>query len=362
MKPSFENYKRIVIKIGSSLFCSEKDGFDSRLFTAVMRQINQLLQEGKEVLIVSSGAIALGMDILKLKSRPKALPVLQAAAAIGQNALMDNYSRAFREHKVSCGQVLLTWDDFNDHKRYLNAKHTLLTLLKLKSVPVINENDTVSIDEIKFGDNDQLSARVASLVSADLLLMLSDVNGLLDTDKRVIKIIDGITPQIRDLACPTDKKTCVGGMITKLEAAKIAIDSGIPCVIANGREENIICRIVSDPEAGGEWSLFLPKDKGLVGRKRWIAFGTKLKGRIIIDEGARKALENKNSLLSVGVTGVEGNFSVGDTVSVVTAEGLRVAVGKVGVSGKVLREVKGKRSEKEVIHLDNMIIFHLVGA
>jgi len=357
LKQSAGNSKgRIVIKVGSSLFCSLKGGMDWRIFGGIVDQVSLLLQEGSEIVLVSSGAIALGMDILKLKTRPKELPYLQASAAVGQNALMDNYSRAFGEHKINCGQVLLTWDDFNDRGRYLNAKNTLLTLIKLKAVPIINENDTVSTDEIKFGDNDQLSARVASLVSADLLIILSDVSGLLDRESRVIRKISTITSQVKALACPTDKKTCVGGMVTKLEAAKISMDSGIPCVIANGKEEGVIARIAHDPEGGGEWSLFLPNNKCLADRKRWIAFGTKPKGKIVVDEGARKALENKKSLLSVGVIAVEGNFAGGDTASVVTAQNQKIAIGKVGVSSKVLRDIKGKRSDKEVIHRDDMVM------
>ncbi|HTY45823.1 MAG TPA: glutamate 5-kinase [Patescibacteria group bacterium] len=357
MRQSARNYKRVVIKIGSSLFFSEREGLDNRLFSALTEQINRLTENGKEVIVVSSGAIALGMALLHLKSRPKELPVLQACAAVGQNALMDNYSRMFQAHGIRCGQVLLTWDDFNDRTRSLNAKNTLLTLLKFKCVPIINENDAVSTDEIKLGDNDQLSARVASsLVAADLLIILSDVDGLLDRDKNLVRRVDEITPQIKALACPTSKKTCIGGMITKIEAARICVESGFACVIAHGRQKSIITDIVADPQAQGDWTLFVPKARSLAARKRWIAFGTKPKGAIIIDEGAKSALLNKKSLLAVGVVAVEGTFASGDTVSVVTTGAAQVATGKVGISSRTLAEIKGKRFDKEVIHRDNIVI------
>ena len=228
MKQSQKNYKRIVIKIGSSLFYSQYNNLDCGLLNEIAAQVSDLMAEGKEIILVSSGAIALGMSILKLQSRPKELSYLQAAAAIGQHELMDNYRRFFKHKQINCAQVLLTWEDFDDRGRYLNAKNTLLTLLRLNTVPIINENDTVSTAEIKFGDNDKLSALVSIMTGADLLIILSDVEGLLDKDKRVIRIVDKITPAVRGLACPTVKLACIGGMVTKLEAARIAVDSGIP--------------------------------------------------------------------------------------------------------------------------------------
>jgi glutamate 5-kinase len=292
---------------------------------------------------------------MNAKSRPRELPVLQAAAAIGQNALMDNYSRAFKRYNINCAQVLLTWDDFCDRKRYLNAKNTLLTLLKLASIPIVNENDTVSTDEIRFGDNDRLSALVATMVSADLLIILSDVDGLLNKDKELVRIVPEITTEIKNLASPSEKKTSVGGMITKIQAAKITVDSGIACVIANGRTKNIIGKIVNDPFACAEWTVFSPK-KGLAERERWIAFGTKAKGNIVVDDGAKNALINKKSLLSVGVVACEGDFGAGDIVSVMDKQGKEIARGKTGVSHKKLEEVKGIRFDKEIIHRDNIVI------
>lgn len=347
MKQWLKDYKRIVIKIGASLLYSQKAKLDSGFVSEITAQVSDLVKEGKEIIIVSSGAIAMGMSILRLQARPKELGLLQAAAAVGQHELMNVYRRFFKERDLNCAQLLLTWEDFDDRRRYLNAKNTLLTLLKFKSVPIINENDTISTDEIKFGDNDRLSALVSNLISADLLIILSDVAGLLDKNKNVIKVVDEITPQIKALACPTDKKTCVGGMITKIEAAKIAVDSGIPCVIADGRKKG-------EPIQQG--TIFLPKKGHLVAKERWIAFGTKPKGKIMVDDGAKSALINKKSLLSVGISAYEGNFDAGDIVSIRDKSNLEFAKGKVRISSRDLEKVKGRRSDKEVIHRDNIVI------
>jgi len=355
LKLSGRNYKRIVIKIGSSLLYAENKKLDLSILRGVAGGILRLVKEGTEVVVVSSGAIALGMHVLGLKDRPGQLHYLQAAAAIGQSELMNTYRKFFKSKGYPGAQVLLTWEDFSNRKRYLNAKNTLLALLKLGSIPIINENDTVSTEEIKFGDNDRLSALVSNLVSADLLIILSDVEGLLEKDRKtVVRLVNKITPQIMSLASSTDKKTSIGGMLTKIEAAKIAVDSGIPCVIANGRRKDIISSVIKAPQAQG--TLFLPGKGYLAAKKRWIAFSTKPKGRIIVDEGAKNALLNKKSLLSVGVIGVEGSFECGDIASVVTANNLQIGIGKVGISSKALQEVKGRRCDKEVIHRDNIVI------
>lgn len=354
MKPSAKSYRRIVIKIGSSLLFSGKKALNSGFLKNISGQIAQAIKQKKEILVVSSGAIAAGMHILKFNQRPKELASLQAFAAVGQHFLMNQYRYFFLKRGLESAQVLLTWDDFNDRRRYLNAKNTLLRLLELKAVPVINENDTVSTDEIKFGDNDRLSALVSSLVSSDLLIILTDVDGLLDKENRAIKIVDEITPGIRALACPTDKKVCVGGMIAKIDAAKIAVDSGIPCVIANGLRGDIISSVIRNPEENG--TLFAPKKGYLSAKERWIAFGTKPKGKIIVDEGAKQALVNKKSLLSVGIAALTGNFESGDIVSISDRKDSEFARGKVRISSKQLEKVKGNRSEKEVIHCDNIVL------
>ena len=353
MRQSAKDYKRIVIKIGSSLLYSQNSQLDCGLLNEIAGQISNLINSGKQIVIVSSGAIAMGMSVLKLESRPRDLPSLQAAAAIGQNGLMQAYQRFFQERHLNCAQLLLTWEDFENRRRYLNAKNTLLTLLKLNSVPIINENDTVSTDEIKFGDNDKLSALVSNMISADLLIILSDVDGLLDKNKNVINMVDEITPQIKGLACPSNKKTCVGGMITKIKSAEDVVGAGIPCVIANGHRKDIILNLLEDPSQHG--TLFLPKGN-LNAKKRWIAFSAKSKGKIIVDEGAKNALLNNKSLLSVGVVGVIGDFASGSTVSVIDTKNYEFAKGTVAISSKKLDEIKGSRFEKEVIHRDNIVI------
>jgi len=298
LKQSERKYKRIVIKIGSSLFCTGENQLDFSVFNSIADQITGLISSGTEVIIVSSGAIALGMHVLKLSDRPDNLVGLQAAAAVGQNEVINRYRNFFRDRGITVAQILLTWEDLNDRKRYLNAKNTLLALLGYRSVPIINENDTVATDEIKFGDNDRLSALVATVASADLLIILSDVDGLFGEDKKtVIPVVSEITSKIKALACPTNKKTCVGGMITKIEAAKIAVTSGIPCVIANGRKKGIIDAVINNPESSG--TLFI-STKGLAARKRWIAFSARTKGKIIVDEGAKKALLMRKACFRLG--------------------------------------------------------------
>ncbi|MDD5252685.1 MAG: glutamate 5-kinase [Candidatus Omnitrophota bacterium] len=253
---SQKKYKRVVVKIGSSLFVDQKSKLDMSLVSNFACQVSDLIKQGKEVVVVSSGAIALGMSILKLASRPKELQRLQAAAAIGQHELMHVYKLALKKYGLNCAQLLLTWDDFLG-VRYVNAKHTLNTLLKLNCVPIINENDTVATEEIKFGDNDRLSALVSILVEADLLIILSDVDGLLDKNKEVIRQVERITGEIKSLACPINKKTCVGGMTTKIEAARIAVEGGVPCVIANGRKSKIVSLLAKDPFCQG--TIFLSR-------------------------------------------------------------------------------------------------------
>jgi len=354
LKQLEKNYKRIVIKIGSSLFYSDKKKLDFRVLGSLIEQVAALTQKNTEVVLVSSGAIALGMSVLNLQTRPKKLSYLQAIAAVGQNELMDKYRDLLKEKNMHCAQVLLTWEDFDNRSRYLNAKNTILTLLKLGSIPVINENDTISTEEIKFGDNDRLSALVASLINADLMIILSDVDGLLMKDKKtLVDVVEEISPNIRLMAMPTEKSTSVGGMITKIDAAKIAVDSGITCVIANGRKENIVLDLARGQING---TIFLPKKGYLEAKKRWIAFGSKPKGKVIVDDGAKKALLGRKSLLSVGVIGSEGSFETGEVVSITDKEGNEFARGKSCISYRLLDKVKGKRSEKEVLHCDNIVI------
>ncbi|HNQ51457.1 MAG TPA: glutamate 5-kinase [Candidatus Omnitrophota bacterium] len=355
MKPSGKNCKRIVVKIGSSLFYGADKRVDFVLLERLCSDIDFLFKSGQEVVIVTSGAIALGMEALRLKTRPKELAALQAAAAIGQNDLMDVYRGIFRKKGLQCGQVLLTWDDFDNRTRYLIARNTLGKLLTLGVVPIINENDAVSIDEIRFGDNDQLSALVANIVGADLLIILSDVDGLWGSDKKtIVRLVTEINDEITGLAATTTRTTSVGGMITKIKAAEKTTRAGIPCVIANGRAQKIIRTLAQDPGACG--TLFVPKQAALNHKQRWLAYSTKPKGKIMVDDGAKKALLNKKSLLSVGVYACSGKFKAGDVVEILNNDKV-FARGKINFGFNELDIGPGSRLRREVVHCDNIVIF-----
>jgi len=357
LKPSAGNSRRVVVKVGSSLLYADKHTrtADPSVVKNIARQAAALVKSGVEVIIVSSGAIGLGMSKLGLRARPRELSLLQAAAAVGQNELMNIYRQVFSSCGLLCGQVLLTWEDFVERRRYLNAKTTLQKLLQLGTVPVVNENDTVAVDEIKFGDNDRLSALVASMVAADLLLNLSDVDGLLTEDRKsVIREVGAITEDIRKVAAPSKNRSSVGGMITKLDSAGIAMKSGIPYVIANGRGKNTVGLAAEDPRSVG--TLFAPGKGQMAARKRWIAFGSRTKGRIVVDDGARKALLARKSLLCVGIVGSEGAFRTGDIVCIADSKKNDFARGKAGLPSEVIANMKGKHFPKEAVHCDDIVI------
>lgn len=349
MKQSEKDYQRIVIKIGASLLS------DLKVIDKLIAQIAGLIKEKRQVILVSSGAIACGMGILGMARRPVRLDFLQAAASLGQSELMQLYRRRFSAFGIKCAQILLTWEDFGERLRYLNAKNTLQVLLKWQSLPIINENDTVSVQEIKFGDNDRLAALVANLIEADILIMLSDVEGLLDPQtSEVLRVVDEITPKIEKMASSSCRATCVGGMKTKLAAARIAMDSQIPCLIVDGRKENILEAALREPFGAG--TLFLPAAARLPARKKWLVFCSRPSGKICVDSGAHDALCRGKSLLSVGVVGVEGNFASGDIVEIVARGGLSFARGRVNFPAQQLDAIKGKQKMKEVIHCDNLVI------
>lgn len=365
----FKDIKRIVVKIGASVI-SEKSRLSPSSFKNLATQVSSLLRQRYEVIIVSSGAICAGMEVLNLKARPSDLPLLQATAAVGQNILMRKWEDTLKKEGFNVAQVLLTREDLRDRNRYLNARNTLNTLLKHSIIPVVNENDTVSVDEIKFGDNDYLSSLVATLVDADLLIILSDVNGLYEGGSiskepfRIIKEVKKITPYIESLACGTDKEVCVGGMSSKIEAARIATHSGIPMVLANGKSGNVLTTILKEGNIG---TLFLPREK-LISRKRWIAYGSKPSGKIIVDEGAKTALvDKKKSLLSSGILDCTGQFKTGDIVSIALLNGHEFARGLANYSSEEINRIKGLKSSMieqvlgykyydEIIHRDNLVI------
>lgn len=256
--------KRIVIKIGASVLTTKGLKLDEKWIKDLARQVAALSRKGRQVVIVSSGAIAAGMGLLGMKKRPRGLPEQQACAAVGQGYLMKTYEKFFKKKSFHTAQVLLTWEDIREKRRYLNAENTLHTLLGKRVIPVINENDTVSVDEIRFGDNDKLSALVASLVSADLLIMLTDVDGLYIDDKyTVASVVKDISAGIEKLACGTDKECSRGGMRTKLDAARISAKSGIDCVIANGREKDVLLKILAGEKIG---TLFQARKNKITGK------------------------------------------------------------------------------------------------
>ncbi|HDZ76963.1 MAG TPA: glutamate 5-kinase [Candidatus Omnitrophica bacterium] len=349
-----KNYKRIVVKIGSSIL-SKENKLDGSSLKSLVSQVCLLLDKGIEVIIVSSGAVSSGLNWMNLKSRPNKIDYLQACASVGQAILMQSYINAFLCENRHCGQLLLTWDDFNDRGRYLNAKNTILALLRYKTIPIINENDTVSTQELKFGDNDNLSSLVAMMVKADLLINLSDVDGLFDRSGTKLSMVSTVTPQIKKLACPTKKSICRGGMITKLEAAEKLTKSGIPYIIANGRVVDILIQIVLERKMLG--TSFLPIVDKSRSKKIWIAYSAKPKGKIFIDSGAHDALVKRNkSLLSVGIFKVEGKFDKGDIVSILDKEGCEFARGAVTCSAQDLESIKGKKQKREIVHRNNLAI------
>jgi glutamate 5-kinase len=362
----------LVVKVGTTLISSPAKVLDETKMRPIVEDLAALRKRGVKVILVSSGAIGAGMGALGLKTRPKLLPQKQAAAAIGQGTLMRFYNELFGEFDLRVAQVLLTKDDLDERKKYLNARNTLSTLLQYDSViPIINENDTVAVDEIKFGDNDTLAAVVASKMQADLLVILSNVDGLYNCDPRknaapeLIEEVHDLSESIRMMCGDASAETSVGGMKSKVEAARIASLSGIAMVLANGEQSHILRKIF---EGGARLTYFHPKAEGLNGRKRWIAFGAAPHGKIKVDEGARGALIKKcRSLLPSGVTGVSGKFERGDTISIVDDKNREIARGLTNYSAQEILKIKGIHTSKisevlghkdydEVVHRDNLVV------
>ncbi len=370
-KELFKDIKRVVIKVGTAVLASPATGLNGKRVEKIVDEIVDLRRSRREVILVTSGAIGAGMKALGLKERPRTLPGKQAAAAVGQSYLMHFYERFFRKRGYRVAQILLTQDDLTDRKRYLNARHTLMTLLKLNVIPIINENDSVGVEEIKFGDNDTLSALVTNLVEAGLLIILSDIDGLYATDPRkkkggkLIRLVERIDSHIEASAGGPGEITSTGGMCTKLQAARIVTNSGEPMVIANGKTPQVIRRILEGEEIG---TLFLPRKEKVTSRKRWIAFTRRRCGKILVDEGAKEALRLKGrSLLPSGIMKVEGDFREGDMVSVVNGDEGEFARGLSNYSSPEIKKVKGAKTKDiksilgykyydEVIHRDNLVI------
>lgn len=361
-----KKYKRVVIKIGTKVIASKDSGLDANRIDEIACQIEGIMAQGIDVILVTSGAIGAGMRSLNMKKRPTDLASLQAAAAIGQYHLMYMYGEFLKKKQYKVGQILLTQEDFNDRKRYLNIKHTINALLEHKAIPIINENDTVATDEIKCGDNDRLSSLVADLCEADLLMLLTDVDGLLDDKGSLIREVLEITPQIMKLGGKSHCDLGTGGMATKLEAARNVTEAGIDCIIANGKKSHIISKIVLDGENAG--TIFAGKGTKALAKKRWIACSSKPKGTISVDDGAKIALLEKNkSLLASGIVGVNGNFRSGSVISVADKNGKEIARGVTSYSSEDLSKIKGLKTNKfkdilgfkspdEVVHKDNLVV------
>jgi len=358
-KELFKNANRIVIKLGTAVLMRDEGGIALSRFYSFVEGIAGLIKSGKEVLLVTSGAVGLGSRALKLTAKPKLLPLKQACAAIGQGRLMALYNDAFEKSDVVAAQVLLTEEDFSNRHRYLNLRSTIAQLLELKVLPIINENDTVSTAELEtlknevdikvnFGDNDKLSALVASKIDADLLIILTDVEGLYSADPRLpdaklISLVDNFTAEIEQLgeSKVVSDKPGRGGIKTKLAAAKIATQSGCAAIIAGGKLDRVISRLASGEELG---TLFLPK-KGLSGKQRWIAFATTVKASLVINDGAREALiKRKASLLAAGITEIKGAFERGDVVSVEDTSGREFARGIVNYNSSEASHALGQHS------------------
>jgi glutamate 5-kinase len=363
------NARRIVIKIGSALFIDQQTGAMNRAWLeGVCADVADLRRAGKDVVIVSSGAVALGRRELKL-SRLSRLEESQAAAAAGQILLAHAYQEILRSFGLTAAQVLLTLDDSERRERYLNASRTLLTLLKVGAVPVINENDTVATQELRYGDNDRLSARVAQMISAECLVLLSDVDGLYtadprrDENARYVEEISELTREVLDMAGGPGSSHGSGGMRTKLEAARIAVGAGCRMCIATGR----VARPISVLLQGGKATWFLPSATPGAARKQWIAGRLKPKGSLRVDAGAERALAGGRSLLPAGVTAVDGPFGRGDAVSVESADGREIARGLTAYPAEEAAQIAGRRSSEiqeilgysagdEIIHRDDLVL------
>ncbi len=362
---------RVVLKLGSYVLTTTSWKLDRKVFTDIIQSISEVKKSGLEFVLVSSGAIAAGMGKLGLSERPRIIGQEQATAAVGQISLMGLYDRLFGKFGLHVAQILLTHGDLRDRKRFLNARQTLNSALEFGAVPIINENDTTVVEEIRFGDNDYLSSLVTNLVQADLLIILTDIDGFYDRDPRsfkdakLIPLIENIDNNIAKLALGTKSKIARGGMATKIEAAKTAAQFGVPTIIANGKTHGNLSRIFFGKEVG---TLILPEQNKLTSRKHWIAFTLKPQGSICVDDGARAAVvEKARSLLPTGIIDVKGDFDPGEAVSCCDRQGLEFARGLTAYGSCDINKIKGLKTSRikealghcphtEVINRDDMVI------
>ncbi len=373
-RKSLTRARRMVVKVGSSVL-TQDGALRRRVFGDIARQVSALRDEGRQVVIVSSGAIAIGSNQLGWTKPAGSIPEMQAAAAVGQIGLMELYCRRFGRFGVQVAQVLVTRSGLEDREHFLNARHTLLTLLELGVVPVVNENDTVATDEIRFGDNDNLSATVVNLVGADLLVVLSDVAGLHTEPPRagakmppLFDVVEALTPEVERAAMGSTSAFGRGGMTTKLQAVRAAARGGASTVLCNGRTRDVLLRVAGGEKIG---TLFTAGNR-MASRKHWLAFTTRTRGKLVIDAGAVSALESRGrSLLPAGITEVRGKFGIGDSVACVDAAGREVARGLVaygceeirriaGIPTRRIPQVLGYSNGDEVIHRDDLVLLREV--
>jgi glutamate 5-kinase len=351
-----KNITRLVVKLGTGVLTDSKKQPDLAQMERLVAQVAAQRQARREVVLVSSGAVGAGMGALGYEKRPAELAELQACAAVGQSRLMSTYDKLFAAYNLPVAQVLLTHDDLQHHERHLNARNTLVRLLQHGVIPIINENDAVSFTEIKFGDNDKLSALVACLLPADLLVILTTVEGVISnfgkSDAQLISTVEEVTPEIESIAGGTTSLTAVGGMTSKIQAAKIVTRAGIPLVIAPGKDPKVLEKVLNGDDVG---TLFVPNSKRLASRKRWIAFFHHPKGALYVDEGARRALrEEGKSLLPPGITRCEGSFETGEVVRICDLDGTEFARGIIAIGADAVRAKQMPKGE--VIHRDNLVI------
>lgn len=371
-REALKKAKRIVIKVGTSTITYANGKRNFSQIDRLAREISDLHNQGKEMILVTSGAVAVGVDRMGLPGKPKTIPGKQAAAAVGQGVLMHTYEKFFADYGQIVAQVLITKTEAIDRHRYTNTRNTFMELMRQRVIPIVNENDVVALDELKIGDNDNMSALVAGIVDADLVIILSDVDGLYTAnpqthpDAVIVPEVAEITPEIEASAGGVGSARGTGGMATKIQAAKAATSSGIHLVIASGTEKNAITRVLQGEELG---TLFVSRENRLQFRKRWLAFGAKIAGSIVVDDGCAKAIRKAGgcSILPAGVFAVQGEFLPGSTVSVIDKDAHELARGLVHYSSAELEQIKGCNSGEianilghknfdEVIHRDDLVI------
>ena len=372
-RESLKVAKRIVVKVGTSTLAYGPGRMNLYNIEHLVRGLVDMANEGREMILVSSGAIAAGLGRLGMTEKPDSLPERQAIAAVGQGMLMHIYEKFFAEYGKTAAQVLLTRENSVRHNQYIHSREALCAMLEMGAIPVINENDAVTVDEIKIGDNDQLSATVATLVDADALIILSDIDGLYTAnpathpDAQIIHEVPEITPEIERLAGGAGTTMGTGGMMTKIEAAKVAMNAGVTMVIAPGARDHVLRDVLNGEEVG---TLFPAKESHLRLRKSWIAFGKRIEGDIVVDRGCEKAMRQcGSSLLAAGIVSAEGEFTRGSTVRVLTKDGQEIARGVVNYGRSELMDLIGRQTKdfpeallqedgfrEEVIHRDNMVL------